>query len=188
MILERQEHALELLTRRLEARGGLEVGDGLGVADAGDNVLALGIHQKVTVELLGAVCRVACKGDTGRRGLALVAKGHGLHVDGGAELVGNTMLLAVDAGALVHPAAKDSLDGKAQLKLRIVRENGLAVGNLELGIQGGLDVLGEDALEGLDELLQVLGRKLGIDADAGDQACLGQCILEQVGVDAHDDV
>ena len=113
MILERQEHALELLTCGLEARGGLEVGNGLGVADAGDDVLALGVNQKIAVELLGAVGRVARKGDAGRRGLALVAKGHGLHVDGGAEVVGNAMLLAVDAGTLVHPAAKDGLDGKA---------------------------------------------------------------------------
>ena len=178
MILERQEHALELLACGLEARGGLEVGDGLGVADAGDDVLALGIHQKVAIELLGAVGRVARKGDAGRRGLALVAKGHGLDVDGGAELVGNAVLLAVDAGALVHPAAKDGLDGKAQLELRIVRENGLTVGDLELGIQGRLNVLGEDALKGLDELLQVLGRKLGIDTNAGDQAGLGQGVLE----------
>ena len=188
MVLERQEHALELLTCRLEARGGLEVANGLGVADAGDDVLALGINQKVTVELLGAVGRITRKGDARRRGLALVAKGHGLDVDGSTELVGDAVLFAVDAGALVHPAAKDGLDGKAQLKLRIVREDGLAVGNLELGIQGGLDVLGEDALKGLDELLQILGRKLGVDADAGAQACLGQRVLEQVGVNAHNDV
>ena len=188
MIFERQEHALEFLTCRLEARSVLEVGDGLGVADAGDDILALGINQKVTIELLSAVGRVARKSDAGRRGLPLVAKGHSLHVDGGAELVRNAMLLAVDAGALVHPAAKDGLDGKAQLKLRIVREDGLAVGDLELGIQGDLDVLGENALKGLDELLQVFGRKLGIDANAGNQACLGQRVLEQVGVDAHNDV
>ena len=188
MILERQEHALELLTCGLEARGGLEVGDGLGVADTGDDVLALGINQKVTVELLGAVGRITRKGDACRRGLALVAKGHGLHVDGGAELVGDAVLFAIDAGALVHPAAKDGLDGKAQLELRIVWEDGLAIGDLELGIQGGIDVLGEDALKGLDEFLQVLGRKLGIDANAGDQAGLGQGVLEQVGIDTHDDV
>ena len=76
------------------------------------------------------------------------------------------------------PAAKDGLDGKAQLELRIVREDRLAVNNLELGVQGGINVLGEDALEGLDELLQVLGRKLGIDTNAGDQAGLGQGVLE----------
>ena len=90
------------------------------------------------------------------------------------------MLLAVDAGALVHPTTKDGLDGKAQLKLRIVREDGLAVRDLELGVHGGLDVVGENALERLDELLQVLSRKLGINANAGDQAGLGQGILEQV--------
>ena len=178
VILKRQEDTLKLLTCGLEARGGLEVGNGLGVADAGDDVLALGVDQKVTVELLGAVGRVARKGDTGRRGLALIAKGHSLNVDGGAELVGDTMLLAVDARTLVHPAAEDGLDSKAQLKLRIVREDGLAVRNIELGVQGGLDVVGEDALKSLDELLQILGRKLGVDADASDHAGLGQGILE----------
>ena len=127
MILERQEHALELLTCGLEARGGLEVGDGLGVTDAGDDVLALGVNQKIAVELLSAIGRVARKGDAGRRGLALVAKCHGLNVDGGTKVIGNAVLLAIDAGALVHPAAKDGLDSKAQLKLRIVREDGLAV-------------------------------------------------------------
>ena len=69
-----------------------------------------------------------------------------------------------------------------------MRENGLAVSDLELGIQGGIDVLGEDALKGLDEFLQVLGRKLGIDANAGDQTGLGQGVLEQIGVNAHDDI
>ena len=188
VILERQEDTLKLLTCGLEARGGLEVGDGLGVADAGNDVLALGVDQKVTVELLGAVGWVARKGDTGRRGLALIAKGHSLDVDGGAKVVGNAVLLAVDTGAFVHPATKDGLDGKAQLELRIVREDGLAVRDLELGVQGGLDVLRENALKGLDELLQVLSRKLGIDANVGDQAGLGQGVFEQVGIDTHDDV
>ncbi len=57
-----------------------------------------------------------------------------------------------------------------------------------LGIQGGLDVIREDALEGLDKLLKVLGRKLGIDANTGDQAGLGQGVLEQVGINTHNDV
>ena len=168
VILERQEDTLKLLTCGLEARGGLEVGDGLGVADAGNDVLALGVDQKVTVELLGAVGRVARKGDTGRRGLALIAKGHSLNVDGGAKVVGNAVLFAVDAGALVHPATKDGLDSKAQLEFRIMWEDRLAVGDFELGVQGSLDVLRENALESIDELLQILGRKLGVDANAGD--------------------
>ena len=46
VILKRQEDTLKLLTCGLEARGGLEVGDGLGVADAGDDVLALGVDRK----------------------------------------------------------------------------------------------------------------------------------------------
>ena len=67
-------------------------------------------------------------------------------------------------------------------------EDGLAVRDLELGVRSGLDVIGEDALKGLDKLLQVLGRKLGIDADAGNQAGLGERVLEQIGVDAHNDI
>ena len=67
----------------------------------------------------------------------LLPKSHGLDVDGGAELVGDAVLLAVNAGALVHPAAKDGLDGKAKLELRIVRKDGLTIGDLELGVQGG---------------------------------------------------
>ena len=113
VVLERQEHALEFLACGLKTRGGLEVGDGLGAADAGDDVLALGVDQKVAVEFLGAIGRVAREGDASRRGLALVTKCHGLNVDGGTELVGDTMLLAVDASTLVHPAAKDGLDCKA---------------------------------------------------------------------------
>ena len=188
VILERQEHALELLACGLKTRGGLEVGDGLSVADAGDDVLALGVDQKVAVEFLSAIGRVAREGDASRGCLALVTKSHGLNVDGGTELVGDTMLLAIDAGTLVHPAAKNGLDGKAQLELRIMREDRFAVGDLKLGIQAGLDVIGEDALERLDKLLQVLGRKLGIDANTGDQTSLGQGVLEQIGIDAHDDV
>ena len=69
-----------------------------------------------------------------------------------------------------------------------MREDRLAVSNLELGIQGSIDVLRENPLEGLDELLQILGRKLGIDANTSDQACPGQRVLEQVSVDAHDDI
>ena len=68
------------------------------------------------------------------------------------------MLSAVDAGALVHPTAKDGLDSEAQLELRIVWEDGLAVRERELGVQGALDVVGENVLERLDELLQALGR------------------------------
>ncbi len=169
MILERQENALELLARGLEARGGLEVGDGLGVADAGDNVLALGIHQKVAVELLGAVGRVAREGDAGRGGLPLVAKRHGLHVDGGAELVGNAVLLAVEAGAIIDPGAKDGLDGKAQLELRIVREDGLAVDDLELGVRSA-STFSEKMLLKVSTSSCRSSAELGIGGDAGGRA------------------
>ena len=187
VLLELDEDLVELLSGLLEARDRLEVGDGLGVADTGHDVLALGVDQEVAVELLGAVGGVAGEGDAGRGGLALVTKDHDLDVDGGAEVVGDLVLLAVDDGALVHPAAEDGLDGKTQLQLGVLREGGAAIDG-DLGVSLGVDVDGEDLLEGLREVLQVLGGELGVELDALLGLLIVDGVLEEVTVNAHDDV
>ena len=133
----------ELLASLLEARDLGQVGDRLGVADASDDVLALGVDQEVTVALVGAVGGVAREGDAGGGGVALVAEGHHLNVDGGAELVGDLVLLAVQDGAVRVPGAEDGLLGEAELEQRVVREGDLAV-NDDLGVLLGVDVLGEE--------------------------------------------
>ena len=46
------EDFLELTARFFEAFDMLELGDGAGVADARDDVFALGVYQVVTVEFL----------------------------------------------------------------------------------------------------------------------------------------
>ena len=73
----------------------LELGNRRRVADAGNDVLALGVDQVVTIELLGAVGCVTREGNAGCRSVALVAEHHALYVDGGAEVVGDLVLLAV---------------------------------------------------------------------------------------------
>ena len=87
MIFKGHENLLELGARIFKTRSPLEIGDGLGVANTGDDVFALGIDKEVAIELFGSVCRVAGKGDTGSRSLALVTKNHHLHVDGSAQII-----------------------------------------------------------------------------------------------------
>ena len=64
-------------------------------ADAGHHVFALRVLQELAVEGLLAGGRVAGEAHAGGRGFAQVAEHHGLHVDGGAEVVGNLVHLAV---------------------------------------------------------------------------------------------
>ena len=50
--------------------------------------------------------------------VAGVAERHGLHVDGGAPVVGDLVHAAIDVGAGVIPGAEHGLDGLHQLNLR----------------------------------------------------------------------
>ena len=131
--------------------------DGLGVADAGNDVLALRVDKEVAVKLLGAVGGVASERHAGCRGFALVAKYHDLDVHRGTEVIGDAVLLAIQAGALVEPASENGLDGKAQLQGGIGRELDGTGASDQLGMIGRGDVLAENALERGYELTKVLG-------------------------------
>ena len=91
-------------------------------ADAGHHVLALGVHQKLAVELLFARGGIARKGYACAAVVAHVAKDHGLHIDGGAPVGRNIVFPAVDDGAGVVPAAEYGLDGFDELNLRVLGE------------------------------------------------------------------
>ncbi len=78
MPLQDVEYALELRRCGLKPGHAGEVGDGLGVADARDHVLALRVHEKVTVRPLGAAGRIARERNARGGGLALVAEDHDL--------------------------------------------------------------------------------------------------------------
>ncbi len=171
----------------LEAFDMLQLGDGARVADAGDDVLALGVHQVVAVEFLRTVGRVARERDAGGRRVALVAEDHALHVDRGAQVVGDLVLLAVEDCTRVIPAAEHGLDGQLQLHHGVLRELHGAVDD-ERRIFFAGDVLGEDALELGDEFLQVFRGKVGVGLHAAHRLHGVDGVLEQVAVKPHDDV
>ena len=100
----------------------LELRDGLGRADAGDDVFALGVDEEFAVELLRAVGRVAGEGDAGAGVVAGVAIDHRLHVDGGSPLGGDVVFAAIDDGAVVHPGAEHGAGRAPELLPRILRE------------------------------------------------------------------
>ena len=113
--------------RRLRAcRDARRLGDVLRRADAGDDILALRIDQKLAIELLLAGRGIAREGDAGRRGVAHIAEHHGLHADRGAPVLGDVVELAIGDGARRHPRLEHGADGAPQLLVHILRK-GLAV-------------------------------------------------------------
>mmetsp|Transcript_22629 Transcript_22629/g.70837 ORF Transcript_22629/g.70837 Transcript_22629/m.70837 type:complete len:790 (-) Transcript_22629:118-2487(-) len=123
--------------------------DRFGRADAGDDVLALGVDQVLAPEHVLAVRRGAREADAGRRGLAEVPKDHGLDVDRRAPLRRNAVPLPVELGPVVLPRAEDGADRAPQLLVRVLRELGA----------GPLD---DERLEALDQLAQVVARQLEV--------------------------
>mmetsp|Transcript_21841 Transcript_21841/g.51908 ORF Transcript_21841/g.51908 Transcript_21841/m.51908 type:complete len:215 (+) Transcript_21841:130-774(+) len=138
-----------LLQRRQVAAMGLASLDRqlLGCSDAGHNVLTLGVDQELSVEILGAVGRIAGEGNSRGAVVAHVAEDHRLNVHGRAPLLRDVMQLPVGLGPLVHPGTKNSAHSAPELLLWILREL-----LPELQINTGLVVL--------DQLLQVLWLEL----------------------------
>ena len=88
-----------------------EVGQVLGVADAGDDVLALGVEQKVSLRLGGPGGRVSREGHPGARVRSAVAEDHPLHGDCGAELIRDPLEPPVGDRTIVVPRTEHCLDG-----------------------------------------------------------------------------
>ena len=153
----------------------LQVRDGVGGAHAGDDVLALRVHQELAEEGLFAGGGVAGEGNAGAGGIAHVAEGHHLDVNGSAPGIGDVVVAAIDVGAGVVPGAEDRLDGAHQLFLGIGGEI-LA----DLGLVFGLELVGQ--------LLQVLGGQLDVELDALFFLHLVDEQLEVLLADFHDDV
>ena len=99
----------------------LELIDRLGGAHAGDDVLALGVLQELTEELVLAGGGVARERDARAAVVAHIAEDHRLNVDGGAKVMGDLFAVAVDDRALVVPALEDSDDRELELLQRIGR-------------------------------------------------------------------
>ncbi len=167
-------HGVEELLVAFREGGGHGV-EGFGDADAGDDVFALGVAEEVAVGPVLAGGGVAGERDPGAGVVAFVAEDHGLDVDGGAEIVGDAFELAVVAGASAVPGSEHGFDGVAELLLGFL-------GELVLG--GVFD----DALEGLDELGEVVGAQLGVGFDPAGAAEAFEHGLEVFAGDVEDDL
>ena len=103
---------------QLGVRGGHHVGH-LGQvargADAGDDVLALGVDEEVAARLGPAGDLVAGEGDARARALALVAEDHLLDVDRGAPVLGDAVDPPVLDRAGAAPGVEDGADRGPQL-------------------------------------------------------------------------
>ena len=149
--------------------------DGLGCADAGDDVFALGVHKELAEELLLAGGGVTGEGNACARCIAHVAEYHHLDVDGRAPAAGDVVHPAVVVGPGVLPAAENGLDGAHQLLLGILGEL-----FADLGLILGLELV--------SQLFEILGRKLCIELDAALLLHLVDEGLEVLLADLHDDV
>ena len=131
----------------------LHFADGHGGTHAGHHVLALSIGQKFAEQLFLAGGGVAGKGHAGAAVVAHVAKGHGLHIDGGAPRVGDVVVPAVYIGPVIVPGAEHGLNGAHELLLGVGGEV-----NADFGLIFGLELAGQ--------LLQVVGGELHVQSDA----------------------
>ena len=170
--LEAGEDRQQLVVDLREVLG--HVVEVLGVADAGHDVLALGVDQEVAVGLVLPGGRVAGEADAGAGVVVAVAEHHRLDVDGRAEVVADALADAVGDRPGAVPAAEHGLHGPAQLLHRVLRE----------GLAGGLL---DDRLVLRAEVLQRGGRDLGVVGDAGGRLGLLERVLEPGAVDVQHD-
>ena len=103
---------------------------------------------------------------------AHVAEDHRLDVDGRALQAGDPLDPAVLDRLLALPAIEDGVDRRPELLLGVLREV-LA------------DVLLVDGLVALDQLLEVVGRQLGVELDALLLLERVKLVLEVLVLDAH---
>ena len=132
----------------------LQLGDRLGVADAGHDVLALRVDQEVPVRSLGPGGGVAGEPDARARVVVAVAEDHRLHVDRGPEVVRDVLPVAVGDGPGAVPAAEHGLDRAAQLLGRLLGER-----------LAGVPL--DDLLVGVHEVAQQLVGDLGVRRGPG---------------------
>ena len=150
------------------------LGDLLGRADAGHDVLALGVREVLAEEDLLARVGVAREGHAGARVVAHVAEDHRHDVDRGAQVVGDLLVLPVVAGALAEPRGEDRLDGQVELLVGVLGE--LAAG-----------VLAHDGAVGGRDVAQVAGVEIGVEAHPARLLGGVEGMIEALAVDAHHD-
>ena len=148
------------------------LGQRLRGTDSGNHVFPLGVEQEFPIEAVVAVGRVAGEADAGGAVVPHVAENHGLNVDRRAPIDGNAVQAPVSDGAFVHPRAENGADGPPKL-IRGVLGKGLAG-----------HVLGLDQIV-LDQGLEVIGLKIGVQVGPPVGLQVFQQVLEVVVINAH---
>ena len=171
--------ALELLADALELgvdgrHVGRHLGDLRGGPDACHDVLALRVGQVLAVQHALAGVRVAGERDAGAGVIAHVPEDHRDDVHGGAEVVGDPLVLAVVRGALAEPRREDRLDREVQLLVGVL-------GEVAAGVR--LD----DGPERIDELAQCRGVEVGVLARAVRRLGRLERMVEPLAVHAEHD-
>ncbi len=97
---------------------------GIGGANTGNHIFSLCIDKPFTIELVFACGGITGKGHAGCGMITHIAEYHGLHVNGGTPIVGNTFYASVRDGFFSVPAFENGFDTTFQLSLGIVGKFG----------------------------------------------------------------
>jgi len=125
--------------------------NGLRSTDTGNNVLTLGIHQILAVELVFTGGGVAGECNTGTAGFSHVAEHHALDVDRRPKQAADVIHLSVLDGTIVVPGLEYGVDALEEL---VDRVNGKLFTGIAL----------VQALIAGDDFLQILAVKFGVEA------------------------
>src|SRR3954451_4993271 len=101
---------------------GFELGDRLGSSNAGDDVFALCVDQKLTIEGLLSRGRVASETNAGTGVVTHVAEHHGLNVSGGTDGIGDLFHPPIVLRLRCVPRVENGVAGHHQLLKCILRE------------------------------------------------------------------
>ena len=153
----------------------LDLGDVARGADAGDDVLALGVGEEVAAGLGRAGDLVAREGHPRARGVALVAEHHLLHIDRGAPVIGDP----------VHAAGRRPRARPARSRTPPGSPAAAGPGGPGEILAG---VLAVDVLEGLGQLLQRVDVELGVVLDPALRLGRLDRVLETLARDPARDV
>lgn len=144
-----------------------------GVADTGDDVLALGIGKVVAVQAGAPGGRVARERDSAAGIGAEVPEDHALDVDRCPETVRNVLAATVEACAVTVPRREDGEDRLPQLLGRVLRKRTTRT-------------FEDEVLEHFDDPHEVADVQVGVVYDTVLVLDPAEDVFEERAVDAHD--
>src|SRR6185437_325325 len=152
-----------------------DLGDRLRRADAGNDILALGVDEELAIEQLLAGRGIAGEGDARGAGLAAIAEHHRLHRHRRAPLLRDAVQPAIGLRPVRLPGAEHRADRAPELFVHVLRER-------------PAEFLMHPRLEQSGDALQILGAEFGVEIETLFVLLRVQDFLEQRMFDAQHDV